>query len=387
MAYITRREYWHATVRNKKGAEQTRYFEDKAAAEAWAGSSLIKLEKAGEVWQARVRKKGWPTESKSFRTKTEADAWAKQVEAGMERGVYQSASDAGRTTLRDLIKDFKTEFAPHHYRVRQDEKEAWRYQLARLDSALGEYSLAAIDQKLVAKFRDERLKGTAERPSVSESTVRKEIYMLSKVLGFAQNEKGITLPRGNPVEKIRKPSDSAGRDRRLTADEWTAFTNECKKSRNPWLWSAVQLAVETAMRQGELLGLTWSQVDRKRKLILLLDPEKIKNEEPRAVPLSPAALELLDKLPRSTTGKVLPVERLTLYHAFSYACDRAKIRNFTFHDLRHEALSRLAERGDFSVLELAAVSGHKTLQMLKRYTHLQAERLADKLAKKRTKRA
>jgi integrase len=103
--------------------------------------------------------------------------------------------------------------------------------------------------------------------------------------------------------------------------------------------------------------------------------------------LSPAALELLDKLPRSTTGKVLPVERLTLYHAFSYACDRAKIRNFTFHDLRHEALSRLAERGDFSVLELAAVSGHKTLQMLKRYTHLQAERLADKLAKKRTKRA
>lgn len=211
--------------------------------------------------------------------------------------------------------------------------------------------------------------------------------MLSKVLGFAQNEKGITLPRGNPVEKIRKPSDSAGRDRRLTADEWTAFTNECKKSRNPWLWSAVQLAVETAMRQGELLGLTWGQIDRKRKLILLLDPEKIKNEEPRAVPLSPAALELLDKLPRSTSGKVLPVERLTLYHAFSYACDRAKIKNFTFHDLRHEALSRLAERGDFSVLELAAVSGHKTLQMLKRYTHLQAERLADKLAKKKPKRA
>ncbi|MBL0075797.1 MAG: hypothetical protein IPP41_07560 [Rhodocyclaceae bacterium] len=190
MAYITRREYWHATVRNKKGAEQTRYFEDKAAAEAWAGSSLIKLEKSGEVWQARVRKKGWPTESKSFRTKTEADAWAKQIEAGMERGVYQSASDAERTTLRDLIKDFKTEFAPHHYRVRQDEKEAWRYQLARLDDVLGEYSLAAIDQKLVAKFRDERIKGTADRPSVSDSTVRKEIYMLSKVLGFAQNEKG-----------------------------------------------------------------------------------------------------------------------------------------------------------------------------------------------------
>jgi integrase len=70
---------------------------------------------------------------------------------------------------------------------------------------------------------------------------------------------------------------------------------------------------------------------------------------------------------------------MTLYHAFMYACQRAKIKDFTFHDLRHEALSRLAERGDFSVLEMAAVSGHKTLQMLKRYTHLQAEKLSAKM--------
>ena len=70
---------------------------------------------------------------------------------------------------------------------------------------------------------------------------------------------------------------------------------------------------------------------------------------------------------------------MTLHHAFNAACIRAELENYTWHDLRHEALSRLAERGDFSVLELAAVSGHKTLQMLKRYTHFQAERLAVKL--------
>lgn len=380
MAYITRREYWHATIRKEDGAEETKYFEDKKTAETWAGGMLVLLEKAGEVWQARVRKKGWPTESKSFRTKTEADAWAKQVEAGMERGAYQSASDAERTTLRDLIKDFKLEFAPHHYRIREDEKEAWRFQLARLDEVLGEYSLAAVDQRLVAKYRDDRIKGSSDRPAVGESTVRKEIYMLSKVLGFAQTEKGIALPRGNPVEKIRKPTESKGRDRRLSATEWKAFTEECKKSRNPWLWPAVQLAVETAMRQGELLSLTWKLIDKKRKLAMLVDPTKIKNEEPRAVPLSPAAMSVIASLPVSTTGLVLPVERMTLYHAFSYACGRAKIKDYTFHDLRHEALSRLAERGDFSVLELAAVSGHKTLQMLKRYTHLQAENLSKKLA-------
>lgn len=169
-------------------------------------------------------------------------------------------------------------------------------------------------------------------------------------------------------------------DRRLELDEWKAFERECKKSRNPWLWPAVQLAVETAMRQGELLSLTWKQIDKKRCLAMLVDPDKIKNEEPRAVPLSPAAMQVIESLPVSTTGLVLPVERMTLYHAFGYACDRAKIKDFTFHDLRHEALSRLAERGDFSVIEMAAVSGHKTLQMLKRYTHLQAEKLAKKLA-------
>lgn len=331
------------------------------------------------MWQAVVRRKGHPDQSKTFDTKTDAQDWAKIVEADMRKGIFQDATDAERTTLGDLIKDFKTEFAPHHYRVRADKKEAWRFQLARLDEALGKYSLAGIDQAAIKSYRDGRLKGSAGRKPVGDSTVRKELYMLSKVLGFAQDEKEILLPRGNPVDKVRKPQDGTSRDRRLSAEEWTAFTNECKKSRNPWLWPAVQLAVETAARQGELLSLTWKNIDKKRGLAMLIDPKKIKNEEPRAVPLSSAAKAVLEGLPRSTSGKVLPVERMTLYHAFLYACQRAKVTKFTFHDLRHEALSRLAERGDFSVLEMAEVSGHKTLQMLKRYTHLQAERLAKKL--------
>ncbi|HEY3326387.1 MAG TPA: site-specific integrase [Novimethylophilus sp.] len=341
---------------------------------------MATIRKKGDFqWHVQIRRKGYPNQTRTFMYREDAEKWARAAERDMDVGTFTSAADAERTTLRDLIKDFKVEFAPHHYRVRDDEKEAWRFQLARLDDALGDYSLAALDQKLIASYRDGRIKGNKDRSAVSESTVRKELYMLSKVLGFAQTEKGIVLPRGNPVERIRKPSDGKGRERRLTAEEWQAFESECRASRNPWLWPAVQLAVETAMRQGELLSLTWAQVNIKRKLAMLTDPEKIKNEEPRAVPLSSTALEVFKALPRAVSGVVLPVERLTLYHAFRYACDRAKVKNFTFHDLRHEALSRLAERGDFTVLELAAVSGHKTLQMLKRYTHLQAEKLAQKL--------
>jgi integrase len=127
------------------------------------------------------------------------------------------------------------------------------------------------------------------------------------------------------------------------------------------------------------LSFEWKNIDKKRRLAMLLDPDKIKTEEPRAVPLSSAALAALESLPKSIGGRVIATSRMTLYKAFERACERAGIENYTWHDLRHEALSRLAERGDFTVLEMAAVSGHKTLQMLKRYTHLQAENLAKKL--------
>lgn len=333
-------------------------------------------------WQTKIRRKGHPNQSKTFRTKTEAEAWARQVESEMDRGIFLATTDAEQTTFSELLKRFKEEFAPHHYRKRDDGKEAWRFQCDRLEDFFGKYALITIDQKLVARFRDERQKppsGSDRRP-VSQSTVRKEIFMLSKILGFAQTECGILLPRGNPVEKVRVPTEGKARDRRLTTEEWSKLEQEINKSRNRYLKPAFGLAVETAMRQAELLSLTWAMIDKNRRLALLLDPEKIKTEEPRAVPLSSRALEIINLLPTPIKGGPLfPVERLTLYHAFVAACKRAGIADYTWHDLRHEALSRLAERGDFSVLELAAISGHKTLQMLKRYTHLQAENLARKL--------
>jgi integrase len=329
-------------------------------------------------WQARVRRHGQPDQSRTFRTKTEATKWATEVEAEMNKGMFVSARESERTTFADLAERFRTEFAPHHYKAREDGKEAWRFQLDRLEEFFGEYALAAIDQKLVARYRDGRRRPRegSKRKAVGESTVRKELFMLSKVLEFGQREGGITLPRGNPVDHVRKPAEGRARDRRLSAEEWAKLESECRRSRNRLLWPAVQLALETAMRQGELLGLQWQDIDRTRRVALLADT---KNGEARGAPLTTGALRVLEALPRSLRGPVIPVERLTLYHAFIAACKRAGISDYTWHDLRHEALSRFAERGDLSLLELAEISGHKTLQMLKRYTHLQAEKLARKL--------
>ncbi|MHB1591653.1 MAG: site-specific integrase [Sulfuricella sp.] len=324
-------------------------------------------------WQAGIRRRGHPPQSKTFETRRDAEAWARSVESEMDKGGYVSHTAVERTTFTEIAKRFSAEFAVYHYRKREDNKEAWRTQIKHLTEYLGDYSLIAITSPVVAAYRDSRLK------LVSGTTVRKEVNLLSKILTVTMQEFGIMLPNGNPVANVRKPQESRGRDRRLVDDEADRLLTECRASRNPWLLPAVRLALETAMRQGELLSMEWQHVNVKRRLVMLIDPEKIKNGEPRAVPLSKAALEVLHALPRDIGGIVLPVQRMTLFHAFSAACKRAGIKDFHFHDLRHEALSRIAELGGFSMLEMAAISGHKTLQMLKRYTHLHAEDLAKKL--------
>ncbi|PRC92724.1 site-specific integrase [Solimicrobium silvestre] len=330
------------------------------------------IRKRGEYqWEVQVRRKGYPPQSKTFTSRADAELWGATVESEIGRGVFIDRSDAERHTVGDAIDRFKSEFAPFHYKARDDKKEAWRFQCEHLKRDLGKYSLAALDPKMVAHYRDKRL------ATVGESTVRKELFMLSKILKFVEMECGITLPRGNPVGKIRKPSERKHRDRRLTDDEWLRLNLECKRSQNKFLCPAMEFALETGMRQGELLALSWQDLDRKRSIVLLKDT---KNGEERAVPLSPDALKVLDNLIVSIRGKIFPLQRVTLFGAFKAACVRAEVKDFKWHDLRHEGLSRLAERGDLNVLEIAAVSGHKTLSMLKRYTHLQAEKLAVKLA-------
>lgn len=342
---------------------------------------MATISERGEYsWRIQVRRRGIPPIYKTFNYKDDAEKWARQMEAELDRGLYLPRRDAERTTFAEVAERFEKEYAPHHYRG-----NGWKHKLKHLKDDLGKYALIAISAKVVGKYRDDRLsqpdpryrKSPDSAPRLSPATVKTDLDLLSKVLDVATKEFGIVLPNGKPVISIRKPKDAGRQERRLIGDEETRLLAECEASGNTWLAPAVRLAIETAMRQGELLSLDWRHVDMKRRLAMLL---MTKNGEARAVPLSPAAIGVLQGLTRAVSGRVIPVPRMTLYKAFERACARAGIADLTFHDLRHEALLRLAERGDFSILELAAVSGHKTLQVLKRYTHLQAERLANKLA-------
>lgn len=167
--------------------------------------------------------------------------------------------------------------------------------------------------------------------------------------------------------------------------EETRLLEACAARPVKWLAPLVRLALATGMRQGELLALEWPNINLDGQVAHLPDT---KNGEGRDVPLSTAALQAIkDMVPQQeagteselpTAGRVFPVRDDKVRREFPKACKAAGITGLRFHDLRHEATSRLFEKG-LNPMEAASVTGHKTLQMLKRYTHLRAEDLAKRL--------
>jgi integrase len=142
------------------------------------------------------------------------------------------------------------------------------------------------------------------------------------------------------------------------------------------------------MRRGELMGLSWADIDLPNRKAYLHDT---KNGDPRQVPLTQDAVAILITLSKDETGRVFPMSLVTLRIQFERVCVYAKkqytengnnpFEDLRFHDLRHEALSRLSDAG-LNVIELSHISGHRTLGMLKRYTHPSHEAIFLKLDKK-----
>lgn len=222
----------------------------------------------------------------------------------------------------------------------------------------------------LAAYRDLRMK------EVSAGTVRKELGIVSVILEIARREWG--LIEKNPARDVRPPPMPRPRTRRLEARfrEAERLLASCAASDNPYLLPMVELALETAMRRGELLSLVWQHVDLDRRTALL--PET-KNGHARIVPLSPKAVEVLRELVPRSVGPVFPgVRDEHIKRAFIRAARRAGLEDFHFHDLRHEATTRFFEKG-LAMMEVASITGHRDPRKLRGYTHLAAEALAKKL--------
>lgn len=328
---------------------------------------MATVTKRGErQWQAKVRRRGQGA-SATFETKARAEAWARQAEADIDAGRFQAGRvEADRTTLAEALERYLREVVPRKKGVKQSAGivRAW------LKTPLAKRPLTAIRSADLAAWRDERLK------EVGPQTVLHHLNLLSHVYNTAADEWGLESLQ-NPVARMKKPAMPKGRDRRLVDDEEGRLLAACDASESVWLGPMVRLALATAMRQGELVGLTWADVDLQGRKILL---RETKNGEARTVPLSTMALAVLQSWAGNNAGRLFPVQTgRAVSHAFAKACGKAGVDGLTFHDLRHEATSRLFEGTDLRDIEIASITGHKSMEMLKRYAHMRAAHLVDRL--------
>ena len=326
---------------------------------------MASFRQRGGKWQARVLRNGYPDQTKTFETKADAEKWARALESEIDKGQFVSVTEAQRTTLGDLIGRYLAEVTPSMKGATEDTirlKAIMRRSIAR-------WSMANLSATRIATYRDERLK------EVSSGTVIRELAYLSAIINHARREWGISVP--NPVQMVRKPPSPQARSRVLTEEEISKLLQALEPTgrRSHWTKPIVQLALATAMRRGELLALRWEHIDLNGRTAFL--PET-KNGDSRTVPLSTAAVKVLAELPRHISGSVFPLKAFTLDAAFKRGVRRAGLDGVRFHDLRRTAITRMAEKLP-NVIELAAVSGHKSLMVLKRYYRPTAMDLAQKL--------
>ena len=314
-------------------------------------------------WQCRIQRQGFPILSKAFDTKEDALRWSRGIERAMDLGEYTSA-ESNTTTLADLLDRYEKEVTPSK---RGSQQEKYRLAVIRKDK-IASLNIKSITPAEVAAFRDRRL------AKVKPITVLHDLCTLSAVFEHARLE--WSFPIANPVKGIRKPSMGQGRERRLNGDEEQKLLTELLNCRSTWIVPLFQFSIETACRRSEALKLKWADVDLGKRIAVF---RGTKNGDNRIIPLSGNVVQVLSALPRDLKGSVFPVPMPTVRSAFEHACERAKIKDLRWHDLRHEGVSRLHERG-LSTVEVASISGHKTLACLARYSHMKVERLAEKLA-------
>ena len=358
-------------------------------------------------WRAQVRRQDFPAQSRTFEKKADAIAWAADVESRMARHVWVSSAEAEATTLAEALTRYEREVTPKK-RSAADEVPKLRV-ISRAEIA--KRMLASVRSTDIAALRDKWLADGS-----APATVVRLMALLSHVFSIARREWGMES-LANPVQLVSKPRVSNARTRRLIAEdpipprqsdasgpkdedsgEQRMMDGEIDRlvaaTQSQLLPALIRIAVETGMRRGELCKVRWQHLDLARR-VAHLPAEICKNGEARDVPLSPLAIDTLNQVPRHASGRVFPLAPHSVTRAFDRAVQRARaqyeqecaevdqkpdpkyLTDLHWHDLRHESTSRLAAL--FQMHELAKIIGHRTPQMLLRYYHPDAAELAKKL--------
>lgn len=339
---------------------------------------MAAIQKRGKKYRVRIIRKGIPTQSKTFNTHAEALRWSRDIESQIDKGEIPSHK---AQILRTLDKTpLFHEAATHYIETHSIHKKIVRsetYRLKILIKRWGGLPIEQVDKIAIFQLRDDLLK-----LGRSGDTINHYFNTLSKLFQMLSGD--WDLPISNPIKGIKRMPPSKGRTKRVDVTIESLLLSSCKTLSLPLLHSIIQFAIETGMRRGEIMGLTWADIDLANRKAYL---HQTKNGEPRQVPLTRQAISVLQALPKAE-GRVFPMgmsalrsqfERLTLFSRGQWiGIGQNPFEDLRFHDLRHEALSRLSDAG-LNVIELSHISGHRTLGMLKRYTHPSHTAILDKL--------
>lgn len=332
--------------------------------------------KKGVRYQAEVRLEG-QSRTATFRTKSEALKWAGVIEAEITKGKHLPPPESKRKTVEDLMERYKDSVISRQ----KDQRNPTRHADFWIER-IGSLRLNRLNPAILGEIRDELAKDKAP------STVNRYLAVMSHACSLAERE--WEWLESNPMRRVKRLQEPKGRVRYLSDKERERLLKAVKESDHPLLYPIVLIALTTGARRSEIANLRWRNVDLGKALAVL---EDTKNNERRSLTLVPQVVEELKGLKKirridddlifahPETGKA------SYYHferAWRQARCAAKIKNFRFHDLRHSCASYLAMNGA-TTAEIAAVLGHKTLAMVKRYSHLSDEHVRGVVERTATK--
>ncbi|MES2603552.1 MAG: site-specific integrase [Pseudomonadota bacterium] len=338
---------------------------------------MATLEKIGTSWRARVRRKGHKPLTKTFRTKAQAEMWATQREAEMARG--EIVAEAGALTVGELINAYRA--LRDQARPISDTSNE-HYMLRHLSEAFSKTRASALSSQDLVDYCAMR-----KEEGAGPYTCNMEISKLGTALRYAASYKRVSIP--DAVGSARPLLAHLGliggggkRERRTNDDELPRIVGWLRENKGPRYADAIEFAVYTTMRRGEVCRIVWADVNENKKLITIRDRKhprkKIGNDE--LVPLLGRAwgvLKAQEEQRLESDDRIFPIHPQTLSKYFKEASDALGIPDLHLHDLRHEGTSQLFEQG-YAIQQVALVTGHKDWRNLKRYTNLRPEDLHGK---------
>lgn len=355
---------------------------------------MATFRKRNGKWQVQVRRKGFSPITKSFASKADAQEWARHIEGQADRQeLGPDRRELRAITLSDLVTRYLDEVVPHK-KSREIESillnRFLRHKICR--KVLSDLSTADF-----AAYRDQRLREVPSGRSmpITAKSLKRELSPLNHMFRHAQVE--WEIPLKNPLEALKLRVIDNKRERRLRAgdirpdgtrgpSEEERLLTSARRCRNPCVLPIIMFALETAMRRGEILAIEFRHVDFERRSLVI--PES-KSGYSRVIPLTGRAIAILSAIrsPEAKgTDRAFPTTPIALRLAWDRITKRANLDDLNFHDLRHEAISRLFELG-LTVPEVASISGHRTLGQLMRYSHANDETVRAKLSGKMARSA